>query len=571
MEKKGLIIKSRKMQLSLVLVVLACLAYWVFLCLHVDSKRSRAAMTHVVAYTHYELLQGDKVVLDFDHDTIQGSGCFVNRWALLPSCQGRVMVNISSDVWRNKYQHANLDTLLQTQSDRADSIYKDAKWRVSELNYYLRSHSVTDEGYATISQYAEKETLLRDSAKKMIDSLSHMKKGKKLRLVYKQVLVASYPIYQLTTDKKSKTSKLATKVKEKLVVKSEQIHRIKGNLFQLKSKNTPEECQALPMSQAKSLLNLSIKPWTEMPTLFLHPDSTSCYLGEVDSLGMPNGHGKWMDRKGVYYEGNWVHGKRDGFGFSISSTRPLRAGEWKNDAYRGERLVYTSDRIYGIDISKYQHVIGKKKYGIDWRRLRITHLGHISRKTVSGNVNFPISFIYVKSTEGATLLNPYYRQDYLAARAHGYKVGSYHFFSTLSPAAQQARQFLRHTIVQKGDFPPVLDVEPTRDQIVKMGGTGVLFARIRAWLRFVERETGMRPILYINQTFVNRYLDLAPDLKHGYHIWIARYGEFKPDIHLIYWQLCPDGRVAGIHGEVDINVFNGYKDAYDSFVKESAL
>ena len=28
------------------------------------------------------------------------------------------------------------------------------------------------------------------------------------------------------------------------------------------------------------------------------------------------------------------------------------------------------------------------------------------------------------------------------------------------------------------------------------------------------------------------------------------------------WQLAPDGRVRGIHGEVDINVFNGYSGEF---------
>ena len=81
----------------------------------------------------------------------------------------------------------------------------------------------------------------------------------------------------------------------------------------------------------------------------------------------------------------------------------------------------------------------------------------------------------------------------------------------------------------------------------------------------------MKPILYISQIFVNRYLPAAPDLKRDYKIWIARYGEYKPDIHLVYWQLCPDGRVAGIHGAVDINVFNGYQDAFTKFSQNEVV
>ena len=207
-----------------------------------------------------------------------------------------------------------------------------------------------------------------------------------------------------------------------------------------------------------------------------------------------------------------------------------------------------------------------KKYNIDWKRLRISHLGNISKKTINGDVNYPISFIYIKSTEGASLLNPFYRKDYVAARAHGYKVGSYHFFSTLTPATLQARQFLKNSYVKSGDLPPVLDVEPTKAQIQKMGGVGVLLARMRIWLRMVEKETGKRPIIYVSQTFVNRYLSKATDIKQKYQVWIARYGEYKPDIKLVFWQLCPDGRVTGIRGHVDINVFNGYHDSFKQFI-----
>lgn len=50
------------------------------------------------------------------------------------------------------------------------------------------------------------------------------------------------------------------------------------------------------------------------------------------------------------------------------------------------------------------------------------------------------------------MLNPYYRKDYRDAKAHGYKVGTYHFFTTITPAAEQARHFLKHSIIRKAIF-----------------------------------------------------------------------------------------------------------------------
>jgi len=117
----------------------------------------------------------------------------------------------------------------------------------------------------------------------------------------------------------------------------------------------------------------------------------------------------------------------------------------------------------------------------------------------------------------------------------------------------------------------VLDVEPSNRQIMKMGGPAVLADAIRTWMRIVKQHTGVKPILYVNQTFVNKYLADAPDIKRDYNIWIARYGEYRPDVRLVYWQLCPDGKTNGIHGDVDINVFNGYQDKFDAFLETELI
>lgn len=100
---------------------------------------------------------------------------------------------------------------------------------------------------------------------------------------------------------------------------------------------------------------------------------------------------------------------------------------------------------------------------------RITHLGSLSRKNVSKNIDFKVSFIFIKSTEGASLLNPYYNADYAAARKRGYPVGTYHYFTHLTSGSRQAWHFLSHSHFRKGDLPPVLDLEPLPSQVKKMG------------------------------------------------------------------------------------------------------
>ena len=300
-------------------------------------------------------------------------------------------------------------------------------------------------------------------------------------------------------------------------------------------------------------------------------DPSGTYAGQFNAQMQASGHGSYRDAYGNYYEGSWQEDRREGFGFCVGPDN-LRAGQWRKDRFRGEQMLYTTERIYGIDISRYQHERGRRVYPILWKFLRITHLGRrISEQRVDGAVDYPVSFVYIKSTEGISIRNKYFAADYQNCHRHHIPVGSYHFFSTKQDASAQATHFLLSTNFQDGDLPPMLDIEPSDAHIAQMGGPEVLFREVRTWLNIVERATGVRPLLYVNQRFVNTWLDYASDLKQNYHFWIARYGEYKPDIHLDLWQLSADGRVQGIQGTVDLNVFNGYEGQWEEFLREETI
>ena len=292
-------------------------------------------------------------------------------------------------------------------------------------------------------------------------------------------------------------------------------------------------------------------------------DVGGTYSGTFDKDLMPSGIGTYIYQDMQMYEGTWAADAKDGFGMELAPDGWLRVGNWKKGKFKGEILNYTADRIYGIDLSRYQH-----KAPIRWKDLRIIDLGDNSKKKITGKVDYPVSYVYLKCTEGVTVLNPYYKADYQSARAHKIVCGAYHFFSIHSDAREQALHFVKHLKLNKGDLAPVLDLEPSEREIRNIGGSVELFKRVRTWLKVVEEKTGMRPVLYINQMFVNRHLSYAPDIKAKYDVWIARYGEYKPDLRLLHWQLAPDGLVRGIKGHVDINVFNGYRPAYDRYLRK---
>lgn len=402
----------------------------------------------------------------------------------------------------------------------ADSI------QLRELEYYLRTHKVTDEGYNMVAQYHN--------------------------------LLASYAGKSSHNDKLSNTTRLV-KAKDRLLPAVRTAggywkagHYLKGRIN-----------GRVILRDDKGRIVRAIFDADTIVTA-MRTDSLGTYRGQMDTLLQASGQGTYNAIDGSHYDGMWLADQRHGFGFESSPVRQVRVGMWKDNRFLGEKLRYTSERIYGIDISRHQHEKGRKRFSIRWQDLRITSLG--SRHNAEGQT-FPVSFLYIKSTEGTTIRNRYYLKDYAAARAQGIHVGAYHFFSLKPSAIDQAMYFVNHTLFREGDFPPVLDVEPTEAQIRKIGGTEELMRRIRIFMEYVEKRTHMRPILYINQMFVNRHLQHAPDIKKRYNVWIARYGEYKPDVKLVYWQLSPDGRVNGITGDVDINVFNGYQGQYDEFVR----
>lgn len=295
------------------------------------------------------------------------------------------------------------------------------------------------------------------------------------------------------------------------------------------------------------------------------------YVGGFSSRLQPQGKGRDFVPSQGWYFGDYADGARCGFGFSVGEKRIVRCGTWRKGTFTGERMVYTADRVYGIDISRYQHEIGRRVYPIDWRALRITRLTAGGQRRTLGRTDYPVRFAYIKATQGVRVTNRYYAADAAAARHAGVRVGAYHFFSTSLGAQAQVDHFLATARPAVGDLPPMLDLEPFDSQIAAAGGIAAVFQGVLHWLRRVELATGAKPVLYVGQRFVNKYLPDAPAALHDYPVWVARYGEYKPYVPLLYWQVSPEGRVQGIHGDVDINVFNGTLNAFKEYAQAARV
>jgi len=605
-----LIKKLLSKKFTILLIVLAIIGFvllvWHFIPQSEESKQNSKAVVMRCGYT--ELLADGKDVINIRPDTAYFEAAWMNHLTTIPACFGQIIAG--NDTKMSKYDissdslHKWVEIRLDSMQHHLDSI----KTVENELGYYLRVHDVQDEGFIMVSSFAVHIQNRIDTLSNRINALKKIKKGQKLSFRRRTKYYVYYKDDSLNVQYKVCHPTKQSKDGKYQYYQTED-SRTPSGVTVLRKKKYFEELKDIDFINTYGAIAqkavLRIRKFFDIPINKGHKDdngifrkinghivsgrynadtlisgirfdSTGVYIGEMNSKAEANGKGKFIGRDPSYYEGFWKNNMRENFGFSIAPNKPLRTGEWKEDRYKGERVNYTTNRIYGIDVSRHQHEfkVGrrrKKIYPIEWNKIRITGLGKISKKKISGVVDYPISFVYIKSTEGTTVYNKYYASDYHSARANNIVTGAYHFFSTTSKASKQAEFFIKKTRFNTGDLPPVLDVEPSYDQIKKMGGIDELWNRVRVWMHIVEKRTGRKPVLYISQNFVNKYLSRAPDIKRDYKVWIARYGEYKPDVHMSYWQLAPDGSVRGIRGEVDINVFNGYQTEFLDFKKNECL
>ncbi len=191
--------------------------------------------------------------------------------------------------------------------------------------------------------------------------------------------------------------------------------------------------------------------------------------------------------------------------------------------------------IRGIDISHYQ---GK----INWEKLSNAQIEHC-----------PIRFVMIKATEGSTQVDDCFQENFKKARDYGFIRGAYHFWSNKSSAREQANFFLKRVHLKEGDLPPVLDVEnKPADMSVEDFQREIL-----TWMHVVEDKYHVKPILYTYYKFKQQYLSTS--VFDDYPYWIAHYyvDEIEYDGEWKFWQHTDAGRLPGIKGTVDFNLYNG--------------
>jgi lysozyme len=195
-------------------------------------------------------------------------------------------------------------------------------------------------------------------------------------------------------------------------------------------------------------------------------------------------------------------------------------------------LRYT---IHGIDVSHHNNKI-------DWHRVK---------NSIEDKVD--ISFCFIKATEGEDLKDQDFGNNWREAKKTGLIRGAYHFYVPRANPVEQAQNFIESVTLEEGDFVPVLDFEI---QGTSKRVRSNLLENVKTFINIIENHYGVKPIIYTNGHIYREYIKGNFD---KYPLWISNYESQKLEgynkARLMMWQHSATGKVDGIQGDVDFNVF----------------
>jgi lysozyme len=229
---------------------------------------------------------------------------------------------------------------------------------------------------------------------------------------------------------------------------------------------------------------------------------------------------------------------RDGLAyyFSFKSDKILREeteAKRISDVRNYQVLEKHEGKSIGLDVSEYQ---GK---------IRWTYVDTLENK-------YPLHFVFIRATVGKDRKDRQFNRNWLGAKENKMIRGAYHYYRPNENSLEQAELFIKTVRLQKGDLPPVLDIEklPKNQSIenLKLG--------LKRWLNAVESHYGVKPIIYTGERY---YDDFLKEEFSDYLFWIANYNFYREEIaeDWLFWQFTEKASVPGIKGNVDINIYNG--------------
>ncbi len=206
---------------------------------------------------------------------------------------------------------------------------------------------------------------------------------------------------------------------------------------------------------------------------------------------------------------------------------------------------------------------------IEINRAKYPILG-IDVSSHNGDIDFEkvksdgFSFVIIKATEGENHHDPKFDTNYDKARAAGLKVGAYHFFRKKTDGLNQAKNFLEMVGWRKLDLPLVVDIEDwSNDEKIQDDRTQKHLDAMVDNLR----SRGHQVMVYTNGDGYKKYIK---DGQININLWLCAFKDPDKLRHIPHQvqQYSHWGRVSGIIGDVDLNVFNGNERQWEKWLQD---
>lgn len=177
---------------TLLLVAIGAVPLWRTLPATADDIRRSACLVN--GSSQLCLISGrDTIVLH--SDTVAQQGTWMNKHWWWPSCGGRVatigqgIASLHHGSWNDSLP---LATQLAAFTDSIAQLLHRKSVEHKELEYYLRSHGVQDEGYTPIAQYAEQQIRETDSLRLFYNRLRKVSIDGHTRIARRYLLHVSW-------------------------------------------------------------------------------------------------------------------------------------------------------------------------------------------------------------------------------------------------------------------------------------------------------------------------------------------------------------------------------------------
>jgi lysozyme len=198
--------------------------------------------------------------------------------------------------------------------------------------------------------------------------------------------------------------------------------------------------------------------------------------------------------------------------------------------------------IRGIDVSHHQG-------SVNWSQVR------------AGGIRFA----YIKATEGADFRDAKFADHWRESGAAGIIHGAYHFFTLGTSGQSQAANFIAQVPADETALAPAIDLEFSGYNRDRRPSVDDFQRELSAFWDAIVEHYGKVPVVYTASDFQKQYLRAMPIER----LWI-REVIFVPASGWTLWQFTPRGRVSGVQGFVDLNVFRGGDVEFEKITRREA-